>query len=182
MKTAYVRSADTVNNGNFSFHTALRSEYFALFCTVTIRFLVSGHQDLPYMKGEKSMEMKFYKCSICGQIAAIVEGTGVPLVCCGEEMEEMIPGSVDASVEKHVPVIEVMGDEVIVSIGSAPHPMTEGHHIAWVSLQTKFGNQRKELKANAEPAVCFRICEGDEVIAAYAFCNLHGLWKSDLIA
>ena len=124
------------------------------------------------------MEMKFFKCRICGQIAAVVEDTGVPLVCCGEEMEEMIPGSVDASKEKHVPVIEVNGDHVTVSIGSNPHPMTDGHHIAWIALQTKHGNQRRELKPGDEPKTCFRICEGDEVYAAYAYCNLHGLWKA----
>ena len=126
------------------------------------------------------MEMKFYQCAICGQIVAIVEGTGVPLVCCGEEMEELIPGSVDASHEKHVPVIKVNGDTVTVSVGSAPHPMTKEHSIQWVSLQTKCGNQRKALRPDAEPKVCFRICEGDEVKAAFAYCNLHGLWKAEM--
>ena len=124
------------------------------------------------------MEMKFYQCTICGQIAAIVKETGVPLVCCGQEMNELIPGSVDASVEKHVPVIEIDGDKIFVTVGSTPHPMTKEHHIEWVSLQSRFGNQRKAIKPGMEPKVCFRVCEGDEILAVYAYCNLHGLWKA----
>lgn len=124
------------------------------------------------------MEMKFYQCTICGQIAAIVKETGVPLVCCGQEMNELIPGSVDASVEKHVPVIEIDGDKIFVTVGSTPHPMTKEHHIEWVSLQSRFGNQRKAIKPGMEPKVCFRVCEGDEILAVYAYCNLHGLWNA----
>lgn len=125
------------------------------------------------------MEMKFYVCEVCGQIAAIVDETASPLVCCGEEMKEMIPGSVDASHEKHVPVIEINGDTVYVTVGSDPHPMTAGHSIKWIALQTKCGNQRKALRPGSEPGVCFRLCDGDEVLAAYAYCNLHGLWKAE---
>ena len=124
------------------------------------------------------MEMKFYKCSVCGQIVAIVKKTGAPVVCCGKPMEEMIPGSVDASVEKHVPVIERDGGKVVVTVGSVAHPMAEEHYIEWIALKTKKGNQRKALKPGDEPKVCFRICEGDEVEAAFAYCNLHGLWKA----
>lgn len=124
------------------------------------------------------MEMKFYQCTICGQIAAIVKETGVPLVCCGQEMNELIPGSVDASVEKHVPMIEIDGDKIFVTVGSTPYPMTKEHHIEWVSLQSRFGNQRKALKPGMEPKVCFRVCEGDEILAVYAYCNLHGLWNA----
>ncbi len=125
------------------------------------------------------MEMKFYRCSLCGQMIAIVKDTDVPVVCCGMDMEELIPGSVDASHEKHVPVIKVDGDLVTVTVGSDPHPMSDKHFIEWISLQTKCGNQRKELKPGDAPAVCFRLCEGDEVKAAYAYCNLHGLWKAE---
>ena len=124
------------------------------------------------------MEMKFYRCPVCGQIVAIVKKTGAPVVCCGKPMEEMIPGSVDASVEKHVPVIERDGGKVVVTVGSVAHPMAEEHYIEWIALKTKKGNQRKALKPGDEPKVCFRICEGDEVEAAFAYCNLHGLWKA----
>ena len=124
------------------------------------------------------MEMKFYRCEHCGQIVAIVKGTGVPIICCGQPMTEMVPGTVDASLEKHVPVVEVNGSKVTVKIGSAEHPMLDEHYIEWVALQTKFGNQRKSLKPGDKPEVCFALCEGDEVVAAYEHCNLHGLWRS----
>ena len=124
------------------------------------------------------MEMKFYRCSHCGQIAAIVKATGVPLVCCGEPMTELIPGTADASLEKHVPVVSVEGNTVHVSVGSAAHPMLAEHYIEWVAIQTKQGNQRKQLSPGDEPKACFSICDGDEVEAVYAYCNLHSLWKA----
>ena len=124
------------------------------------------------------MEMKFYRCKHCGQIIAIVKKTGAKIVCCGEEMEEIIPGSVDASLEKHVPVYEVKGNEVIVKIGSLDHPMIPEHYIEWVAIQTNNGNQRKTLKPNEAPVVKFALGEGDKVEAVYAYCNLHGLWRA----
>ena len=124
------------------------------------------------------MEMKFYRCEHCGQIVAIVKGTGVPIICCGQPMTEIVPGKVDAAVEKHVPVVEVNGSKVTVRIGSVEHPMLDEHYIEWIALQTKFGNQRKSLKPGDKPEACFALCDGDEVVAAYEYCNLHGLWKS----
>lgn len=124
------------------------------------------------------MEMKFYRCETCGQIIAVVKKTGVPVMCCGKPMQEIVPGTTDASVEKHVPVYEVKDNKVVVTIGAAAHPMVEEHFIEWVSLQTKQGNQRKVLVPGTEPKVCFSICDGDEVEAVYAYCNLHGLWKA----
>ena len=124
------------------------------------------------------MEMKFYRCKHCGQIIAIVKKTGAKIVCCGEEMEEIIPGSVDASLEKHVPVYEVKGNEVIVKIGSVDHPMIPEHYIEWVAIQTNNGNQRKTLKPNDAPVIKFALGEGDKVEAVYAYCNLHGLWRA----
>ena len=124
------------------------------------------------------MGMKFYRCSHCGQIIAIVKETGVPVVCCGEPMAEVIPGTTDASLEKHVPVFTVEGNKVQVSVGSAAHPMLPEHYIEWVAIETKSGNQRKQLSPGDEPIVCFSICDGDEVKAVYAYCNLHSLWKA----
>ena len=124
------------------------------------------------------MEMKFYRCSVCGQIVAIVKKKACPIMCCGKPMEEIVPNTVDAAQEKHVPVVEVKDNKVIVKIGSVAHPMLEEHFIEWVALKTKFGNQRKQLKPGEEPVVCFPLCEGDEVEAVYAYCNLHGLWKA----
>ncbi len=124
------------------------------------------------------MELKFYQCETCGQIIAKVADTGVPVVCCGKPMKEIVPGTTDASLEKHVPVYSVDGDVVTVKVGSVAHPMLEEHYIQWIALQTKEGNQRKQLKPGSAPEVCFKICEGDEVIAVYEYCNLHGLWKA----
>ena len=124
------------------------------------------------------MEMKFYRCAHCGQIVAFIKKTGVPVICCGEPMQEIIPGTADASLEKHVPVVEVRENKVFVTVGSVEHPMTEEHYIEWVALCTKLGNQRKLLKPGDKPQVCFSMCDGDEVEAVYAYCNLHSLWKN----
>ena len=91
-------------------------------------------------------------------------------------MKEIIPGSVEASREKHIPEYVVEGNKVLVTIGSVEHPMVPEHYIEWVSIQTAQGNQRKQLKPGSAPKVCFSLCEGDTVEAVYAYCNLHGLW------
>lgn len=123
------------------------------------------------------MELIFYKCNVCGQIVATVKGTGMPITCCGEEMSMLVSGSVDASLEKHVPVISRRCCKVVVSVGEEEHPMTEDHYIEWIAIQTKTGNQRKLLAPGDKPEACFRICKDDTVIAAYAYCNLHSLWR-----
>ena len=123
------------------------------------------------------MEQKFYICEHCGNIMAAVKGSGVPVKCCGQNMTEIIPGTVEASAEKHIPVWKVEGSKVVVNVGSIDHPMQPEHYIEWVSIQTKQGNQRKQLKPGDAPTVCFSLCEGDEVVAVYAYCNLHSLWK-----
>lgn len=122
--------------------------------------------------------MKFFQCAHCGNIIAYVEDKGVPVMCCGEKMQEIIPGSVDAATEKHVPLLEQTGVYVTVKVGSVDHPMLPEHHIGWIALETKAGNQRKLLAPGEAPQVCFALCPGDEPIAAYAWCNLHGLWKT----
>ncbi len=124
------------------------------------------------------MELKFFQCETCGQIIAKVKETAAPVVCCGKPMKQIIPGTVEASKEKHIPVYRTEGNIVIVEVGSTLHPMLEEHYIEWIALQTKFGNQRKALKPGDAPKACFSICEGDEVEAVYAYCNLHGLWKA----
>ena len=124
------------------------------------------------------MNMVFYRCPVCGQIVAIVKKTGVPVMCCGKPMQEIVPRTTDASVEKHVPVYEVKDNKVYVKIGSVAHPMAEDHYIEWVAVKTTTGNQRKALKPGDSPETVFAICEGDEVEAVYAYCNLHSLWKA----
>ena len=124
------------------------------------------------------MEMKFYRCAKCGQMVAIVEKKGCPIMCCGQPMEEIVAGTSDASVEKHVPVIKQEGNIVTVTVGAVEHLMAEEHYIEWIALQTKQGNQRKQLKPGNRPEAVFALVDGDEVVAAYAYCNLHSLWKA----
>ncbi len=124
------------------------------------------------------MEMKFYRCAKCGQMVAIVEKKGCPIMCCGQPMEEVVAGTTDASVEKHVPVIKQEGNLVTVTVGAVEHPMVEEHYIEWIALQTKQGNQRKKLNPGDKPEAAFALVDGDEVVAAYAYCNLHSLWKA----
>ena len=123
--------------------------------------------------------MKFYICNHCGNIIAYVKSSGVPVVCCGEKMQELVPNTTDAAVEKHVPVIQIDGSKVTVTVGSAEHPMIPEHYIQWISIETKEGNQRKILKPGEAPKAVFAMTEGDELIAAYEYCNLHGLWKAE---
>lgn len=124
------------------------------------------------------MELKFYRCEHCGNIIAYVKSSGVPVVCCGEKMKELVPGTTDAAVEKHVPVYTVEGNVVNVKVGSVTHPMLEEHSIEWIALQTNKGNQRKILKPGEAPEANFYLGEGEEVEAVYEYCNLHGLWKA----
>jgi superoxide reductase len=122
---------------------------------------------------------RFFICKHCGNLLGLIMSSGVPLVCCGENMEELTPNTVDASYEKHVPAVTVDGDRVTVKIGSAPHPMLEEHYIMWVYLQTEKGGQRKCLKPGEAPEAVFTLT-GDKPVAAFEYCNLHGLWKADI--
>ncbi len=122
--------------------------------------------------------MTFYKCPHCGNIIAHLEDSGVRCVCCGEEMKPLIPNTSDGAGEKHVPVISIDGRIVTVTVGSVEHPMLEAHHIAWIILETKQGKQHKTLKPGDKPVAKFALTEDDEAVAAYEYCNLHGLWSA----
>lgn len=123
--------------------------------------------------------MKFFICKHCGNIIIYMKNSGVPVVCCGEKMQELVANTTDAAVEKHVPVIEADGSKVTVTIGSAEHPMVDAHYIQWITLVTKQGYQTKELKPGEKPQAVFMLNDGDEAVAAYEYCNLHGLWKAE---
>ena len=122
---------------------------------------------------------KYVYCKHCGNVAEMLNDAGAPMTCCGEEMGPLMAGSVDAAVEKHVPVFAREGDKISVQVGSVPHPMLPEHHIAWIWLQTKLGGQRRCLEAGGEPKAEFILAPGDEPVAVYEWCNLHGLWKAD---
>lgn len=124
------------------------------------------------------MELKYFICEHCGNIITMVEDKGVPVFCCGQKMTPLVPGTVEAAHEKHIPVYTVDNGVVHVTVGSVEHPMLDAHYITWISLQTKQGSQIKHLKPGEAPKVDFALTEGDEVVAVYAYCNLHGLWKA----
>lgn len=124
-------------------------------------------------------ETRFFSCKHCGNLVGMIMSSGAPLVCCGENMAELTANTVDASYEKHVPAVTVDGDRVTVKIGSVPHPMLEEHYIMWVYLQTEKGGQRKCLKPGEAPEAVFTLT-GDKPVAAFEYCNLHGLWKADI--
>ena len=127
----------------------------------------------------KTETLHFYRCKHCGNIVQMVYASGVPVVCCGEPMEELVPNTVDAAREKHLPVASVDGDLVRVQVGSAAHPMTEEHSIQWIYLETDKGVYRKPLHPGEAPAASFSV-PGERALAVYAYCNLHGLWKTAL--
>lgn len=121
------------------------------------------------------MEMKFFKCKECGKILALLKASDEP-TCCGESMTQIKANTTDAAVEKHVPVAQTEGSLVKVAVGSVSHPMEEKHFIEWIAVQTKLGFQFKELTPGQEPKAIFALTDGDELVRAYAYCNLHGLW------
>ena len=126
-----------------------------------------------------SREQKFYICRIRGNLVGMIHDSEVEIICCGQPMEELAANTEEASVEKHLPVVSVSGDEVKVVVGSVLHPMVEEHYLPWIYLETKKGGQRKNLSPGDEPKAIFSVVD-DEAVAVYAYCNLHGLWKTAL--
>ena len=124
--------------------------------------------------------MKFYVCKHCGNIITYLNNAGVPVTCCGEKMSELIPGTTDAAVEKHVPAVSVDGNVVTVKVGEVEHPMLDVHYIQWIVLETNQGNLIKNLVPGQAPEATFVLADGEQAIAAYEYCNLHGLWKADI--
>ena len=123
--------------------------------------------------------LQVYKCMKCDNIVEVThEGKG-ELVCCNEPMRNMVANTVDAAQEKHVPVVKVDGNKVSVEVGSVPHPMEPEHYITFIYLETSKGAQKKFLKPG-EAAKADFLMEGEEAVAVYEYCNLHGLWKTTL--
>ncbi len=118
-----------------------------------------------------------YKCALCGNIVEVMHKGGGTLVCCGQEMALLQENSVDASKEKHVPVLEKGSDMITVKVGSAAHPMDPDHYIEWIELVTEGGILVKFLKAGDKPEAVFT-GSFDGSVYARAYCNKHGLWRS----
>ena len=124
--------------------------------------------------------VKFYICETCKNIITKIVDSKVPVVCCGKPMKELVPGAVDGALEKHVPAVTIDGNTVKVQIGEVIHPMMPEHYIQFIALETKNGVQIKNLKAGEEPKAEFVLADGDEAVAVYEYCNLHGLWVKEI--
>ncbi len=122
---------------------------------------------------------KFFKCAHCGNLVGVINDSGVPMICCGEPMKELIPNTMDAATEKHVPDVVVEGDLLKVTVGSTKHPMEKEHYIQFVFVETQKGEHMRVLTPGEEPYAEFNL-HGDAPVAVYEHCNLHGLWKKDL--
>lgn len=118
-----------------------------------------------------------YKCDVCGNIVEILHAGAGQLVCCNQPMRNLMANTVDASKEKHVPVVEQTPGGVKVSVGSIPHPMEEKHYIEWISVQANGKVLRQFLKPGEAPVAVFEALKAGGPLAAYEYCNLHGLWK-----
>ncbi|MGM9540710.1 desulfoferrodoxin family protein [Anaerovibrio sp.] len=126
------------------------------------------------------MTPKFCYCEQCGNIVEMIHDSGAPLTCCEQKMKQLVPGSVDASLEKHVPVYNLIGSIVKVTVGSVEHPMVPEHFIGWIALKTNHGIQRKILSPANSPEATFTLNQGEHIESIFAYCNLHGLWKADV--
>ena len=124
--------------------------------------------------------MKFYKCNTCGNVITKLVDSGVPVMCCGEKMQELVPGSVDAATEKHVPAVTVDGNVVKVKVGEVEHPMLDEHYIQFVVVETKSGSMCHTFAPGDKPECEFELAAGDKAVAVYEYCNLHGLWVKEL--
>lgn len=125
------------------------------------------------------MKEKFYICRHCGNLIGMIKDAGVPMMCCGQKMEALVPNTVEASGEKHLPAVTLDGNKVNVNIGSVDHPMVEAHYIEWVYLLTQNGGQRRIFAPGDVPKHTF-CTRGDKPLAVYAYCNLHGLWMTEI--
>ena len=122
---------------------------------------------------------KFYICEKCGNVVEMIHASGVNPHCCGQKMSVIEAGVVEASREKHIPAVSVNGSTVSVNVGSVEHPMAAEHSILWVELITDKGVQRKDLEVGKPPIAVFELSD-EKPLEVYAYCNLHGLWKSEV--
>ena len=143
-----------------------------------IIFVLNNEIKFNKNKNLKTMATKFYKCNHCGNVIIKAVDGGVTPFCCGEKMTELVANTVEASVEKHLPVVEKIDDcRLRIQVGSVEHPMLPEHHIAFVYVEFEDGGVRIDLKDKPVAEVC--VC-GRKPIAVYEYCNLHGLWKTDI--
>ncbi len=122
--------------------------------------------------------LKIFKCNVCGNIVILTVEGGGKLVCCGQDMTLLEPNTSEGAGEKHLPDVTVEGNKVLVKVGSVAHPMLPAHYIQFVVLETSKGYKVAKLSPGEAPETAFVLSEGEEAVAAYEYCNLHGLWKT----
>lgn len=123
------------------------------------------------------LDITMYLCDHCGNLALMLDNSFVVPECCGDRMLKLVANTVDAAHEKHVPVLHCEDRAIHIAVGETPHPMTDAHHIEWILLLTDLGLHARRIPVGCEPAADFMLTEGEKLIAAYAYCNLHGLWR-----
>ena len=121
---------------------------------------------------------KFYICPHCGNIVTMAKDAGVPVMCCGQKMQELVAGTVEASLEKHVPIYTVENGVINVMVGEIEHPMIPEHFIEFIAVETNKDLKMTRLTDLDDPEANFAILPDETVEAVYAYCNLHGLWKA----
>ncbi|WP_022760482.1 desulfoferrodoxin family protein [Butyrivibrio sp. AD3002] len=124
--------------------------------------------------------MNIFKCEKCGSMVIKINDAACTPVCCGDPMTALVPGTSDGAHEKHVPVVEVGGNKVTVKVGEVEHPMMDAHYIQYIWLETDKGYMQKKLTPSDKPVAEFVLADGEKAVAAYEYCNLHGLWKADI--
>ena len=125
------------------------------------------------------MKTKFFMCATCGNVVVKMIDSGMDLVCCSQQMKELVPCTTDVAKEKHLPVVEINEEDctIKVTVGSEPHPMESGHHIVFIYLETENGGQIQYLNGCDKAEAVFCGCT-DKPVAVYEYCNIHGLWKT----
>ena len=126
------------------------------------------------------MNVKFYRCEVCGNIVELINNGGGELVCCGQPMVELKAKTADAANEKHVPVVETQDGKFVAKVGSVEHPMTNEHYIQWIAAVTDTGIYRINLTPRDKPKAVFCDLDVKDVKEVYEYCNVHGLWKATL--
>ena len=119
----------------------------------------------------------FFKCHHCGNLIGLIDGNPENIICCGEKMSPLTANTTDGAKEKHLPVYEKQGDEIIVKVGSIAHPMEEDHYIMWIAQVSKNRTTRVRLSPNQNTEAHFPYIPGSSL---YAYCNKHGLWKTEV--
>lgn len=120
---------------------------------------------------------KFLVCKNCGNLVEVIEGKDIPIICCGNNMEHIVPNTVEASIEKHKPVVNLENGCAHIIVGSTIHPMEENHYIKWIYVETNIRSLRYNFKHGDKPEILVNLDENEKIINVYAFCNLHGLWS-----